>query len=59
MLPPRYLATKLAEPMPTTDGGVLRTIGDATRYMTSLPKHREIKATWQHACRLILQREPV
>jgi hypothetical protein len=23
-LPARYLATKLAEPLPTTDGGVLR-----------------------------------
>jgi hypothetical protein len=27
--------------------------------MTALPKHREIKTTWQHACRLILKREPV
>jgi hypothetical protein len=51
-LPPRYLATKLAEPLPTADGGVLRTIGDAVAYMTALPKHREIKSTWQHACRL-------
>jgi len=42
-LPPRYLVTKLAEPLPTTDGGVLRTIGDAVRYMTVLPKHREMK----------------
>jgi hypothetical protein len=40
-LPSAYLARKLAEPLPTTDGGTLRTIGDATRYMTKLPKHRE------------------
>jgi hypothetical protein len=30
-----YLASKLAEPLPTTDGGVLRAIGDAITYMTS------------------------
>jgi hypothetical protein len=27
--------------------------------MTALPKHREIKTAWQHACRLILRRELV
>jgi hypothetical protein len=37
-----------------TDGGVLRTIGDAISYMTALPKQRELQQTWQHACRLIL-----
>jgi hypothetical protein len=57
-LPKAYLATKLAEALPTADGGVLRTIGDAVAYMTALPKHREIKTNWQHACRLILRREP-
>ena len=41
-LPPRYLATKLTEPLPTTDGGTLRTVGDAVAYMTALPKHREL-----------------
>jgi hypothetical protein len=45
-LPPRYLATKLADPLPTTDGGVLRTIGGAIAYMTALPKHRELKQAW-------------
>jgi hypothetical protein len=40
-LPSRYLAQKLSEALPTTDGGVLRTIGDAINYMTALPKHRE------------------
>ena len=58
-LPPRYLATKLAEPLPTTDGGVLRTIGEAVAYMTAFPHHREIKQAWQHACKLILGRAPV
>src|SRR5438477_12278633 len=58
-LPPRYLATKLAEPLPPTDGGVLRTVGEAVAYMTALPEHREIKQAWQHACKLILSRAPV
>jgi hypothetical protein len=35
VLPTAYLATKLAEPLPTTDGGVLRTIGHAIAYMTA------------------------
>jgi len=58
-LPPAYLAKKLTEALPTTDGGVLRTIGDAITYMTALPKTREMKNAWQHACKLILRREPV
>ena len=58
-LPPRYLATKLTEPLPTTDGGTLRTIGDAVEYMNALPKHRELTKAWQHAAKLIIAREPV
>ena len=58
-LPPRYLATKLTEPLPTTDGGVLRTVGDATRYMTKLPKQRETRQAWQQVAKLILNRAPV
>ena len=52
-LPPRYLASKLTEPLPTTDGGTLRTICDAVRYMTALPKQRELNQAWQYAARLI------
>ena len=58
-LPKAYLARKLAEPLPTTDGGVLTTIGDAIKYMTALPKHREMGKAWQHAAKLIIAREPV
>jgi hypothetical protein len=58
-LPPRYLAQKLTEALPTTDGGVLRTIGDAVAYMTALPKAREMQKAWQYACKLILNRAPV
>lgn len=54
--PPRYLATKLAEPLPTTDGGVLRTIQDARHYMLGLPEHRAIANAWQYAAKLILNR---
>jgi len=39
-LPPRYFATKLTEPLPTTDGGTLRIIADAVRYMLALSKQR-------------------
>jgi hypothetical protein len=49
----------LSEALPTTDGGVLLTIGDAIAYMTALPKQRELQQTWQHACKLILDRAPV
>jgi hypothetical protein len=56
MLRPEYLAEKLTPyPLPTKDGGVLRTIGDARAYMLALPKKREQRAHWQHACRLLLQ----
>jgi hypothetical protein len=58
-LPASYLARKLAEPLPTTDGGTLRTIDDAITYMTALGKAREMQQTWQHACKLILGRAPV
>ena len=41
MLRPEYLAQKLTPyPLPTKDGGVLRTIGDAHAYMMALPKKR-------------------
>jgi hypothetical protein len=51
-----YLAKHLAPyPLPTKDGGVLRTIGDVRAYLLALPKNRELRAHWQHACRLFLQ----
>src|ERR1700730_11525398 len=50
MLPPQ----KLARPLPTKDGGILRTAEDARTYMLKLPKHRQIKGQWQHAVALML-----
>jgi hypothetical protein len=38
-LPPAYLRQKLTQPLPTKDGAVLRTIGEAANYMLALP-HR-------------------
>jgi hypothetical protein len=58
-LPASYLKTKLVEPLPTTGGGVLHSIGDAITYMTALPKERELRKAWQHAAKLIIAREPV
>jgi hypothetical protein len=56
MLSSAYLAQKLTPyPLPTKDGGVLRTIGDAHAYMMALPKKRALRAHWQHAGRLLLQ----
>src|SRR5215472_733541 len=52
MLRPEYLAQKLTPyPLPTKDGGVLRTIGDAHAYMMALPKKRP-------SCRRSLPDEP-
>ncbi len=56
MLRPEYLAQKLTPyPLPTKDGGVLRTLGDAHAYIMALPKKRALRANWQHAGRLLLQ----
>ena len=42
MLHPEYLAQKLTPyPLPTKDGGVLRTIGDAHAYMIALPEEAQ------------------
>jgi|SRR5215470_1254360 len=54
--PRRYLATKLAEPLPTTDGGVLRTIGNVVVYVKALAKRREMGQAWQQVAKLILSR---
>ena len=40
-------------PLPTTDGGVLRTIGDARDYMLALSKESEWLDHWKPAYRLL------
>ena len=41
--------------LPTKDGAVVRTIGEAANYVLALPKeHAEGCNRWQHAARLLL-----
>jgi hypothetical protein len=39
-----YLSQNLDRPLPTKDGGTLRTIGEACTYMTGMDKKRELQA---------------
>jgi hypothetical protein len=59
LLRPEYLSQKLDRPLPTKDGGILRTIRDACTYMTSMDKKRELRTHWQRVCKLILAKEDV
>jgi hypothetical protein len=59
LLRPEYLSQKLDRPLPTKDGGILRTIRDACDYMTSMDKKRGLRQHWQRACKLILAKEDV
>ena len=59
-LPPAYLRQKLTQPLPTKDGAVLRTIGDAANYVLALPPDRaEHYNRWRHAARLLLDQADV
>jgi hypothetical protein len=56
MLPSEYLSEKLTpHPLPTKDGGVLRTIGDARTYVQALSKTRKSRAHWKRASLLLLE----
>jgi hypothetical protein len=59
LLRPAYLCQNLDRPLPTKDGGTLRTIGEAVDYMTSIGKKRELRTHWQRVCKLILAKEDV
>jgi hypothetical protein len=52
--PAPYLSQKLTRPIPTKDGGTLRTVAEARAYMLGLPKSRELRSQWQHAAELLL-----
>jgi len=54
MLRPACLSQKLDQPLPTKDGGTLRTVRDACDYMTAIDRKRELRKHWQHVCKLIL-----
>ncbi len=51
---PAYLSQKLTRPLPTNDGGTLRTVLDARTYMLALLKRRETRTQWQRAAELLL-----
>jgi hypothetical protein len=51
---PAYLSQKLDRPLPTKDGGTLRTVAEARVYMLGLSKSRELRAQWQRAVELLL-----
>jgi hypothetical protein len=50
LLRPEYLSQELDRPLPTKDGGILRTIRDACDYMTGIGKQRELRSHWQPRC---------
>ena len=50
-----YLFKKLTAPIPTKDGGTLRTIQEACEYMAAIGKKRELRRHWQQVRELILQ----
>ena len=56
-MPSEYLSERLTpHPLPTKDGGVLRTVGDARGYILTLPKTRKSRPHWKRAS-LLLQEE--
>jgi hypothetical protein len=59
-LPRAYLSQKLTEPLPSKDGHVLRTIGDAANYVLALPQEQaEHCNRWRHAAQLLLDQADV
>jgi hypothetical protein len=56
MLPNEYLSERLMpHPLPTKDGGVLRTVEDARAYILTLPKTRRSRAHWKRASLLLME----
>src|SRR5262245_37751123 len=51
---PAYLPQKLDQPLPTKDGGTLRTIREAVDYMTGIAQKREDVMTVSRALELAL-----
>jgi hypothetical protein len=59
LLRPKYLSQSLDRPLPTKDGGTLRTIRQAVDYMTNIGKKRELLTHWQRVAKLVLAKEDV
>jgi len=47
-----YLSQRLTRPLRTKDGGTLRTVLDARRYMLQLSKDRQRSGPWKKAAQL-------
>jgi hypothetical protein len=58
-LRPAYLSQKLDRPLPTKDGGTLRTVRDACDYITAMGRKRELRSQWQRVAKLILAQNDV
>ena len=57
---PGYLAKPLTPfPLPTRDGWMLRTVGDAAEYILALPQKRRRLARWEQVRRLLLEETSV
>jgi hypothetical protein len=59
MLRPAYLSKKLTPPIPTKDGGTLRTILQACAYMAAIGKERELRPHWRQVRELMLKEAEV
>jgi hypothetical protein len=59
MLRPAYLSKKLTPPIPTKDGGTLRTIVQACEYIAAIGKERELRPHWRQVRELMLQEAEV
>ena len=59
LLRPAYLSKKLTSPIPTKDGGTLRTILEACEYMAAIGKERELRPHWLQIRELMLQEPDV
>ena len=53
MLNHGYLAQTLRRPLPTKDGGTLRTVADAANYIVALPEDRR-RSHWDRTVQLLL-----
>jgi hypothetical protein len=53
MLNHDYLAQSLRRPLPTKDGGTLRTVADAANYIVALPEDRR-RIHWDRTVQLLL-----
>ena len=56
---PAYLSQKLAGPLPTKDGGTLRTIREAREYIASIGNERQERRHWQEVSKQILAQADV